>query len=154
MKLLYLACLAVMLMLNDACTTHTPIGTGPCDANGPVVVYKTRNDYSNNISVQLAGDKKTITAYPGTFDAPSQKPVALANGYYLQKMVGNAFTSVTFDQYLDTNNHYTVADLASHVIDTDPFTEVYNCCILTRPDTGYLDNLIRSNQLTKCTNSK
>ena len=155
MKFPYFVCLILVVMLNVACTTHkTPIGNGPCDANGPVDVYKTRNDYSNNISVLLAGDNKTISAYPGPSDAAIQKPVALANGYYLKRMTGNAFTSITFSQYLDTNNHYTMADLASHVIDTDPFTELYDCCAITAADTGYLNNLITTGQLTRCTKYK
>jgi len=32
-------------------------------ATGPVVVYKTKKDYRNHVSVQLSADGNTITAY-------------------------------------------------------------------------------------------
>ena len=122
------------------------------DAIGPVEVYKTKKDYSNNISVLVSPDGKSILAYPGPSDAAIQRPRQLANGYYLKWMVGYSFTDITFDQYLDPNNHYTPADLLNHVIDNDPFTELYQCCNCSSRDTASLNNLIRNNQLGKCAN--
>ena len=46
-------------------------------ATGPLVVYKTKKDYRDHVSVQLSADGKTITAYPGPSDAMAQKPIEL-----------------------------------------------------------------------------
>ena len=57
--------------------------SGPSAATGPVVVYKTKKDYRNHVSVQLSADGLTITAYPGPSDVLAQKPIELAEGYLL-----------------------------------------------------------------------
>ena len=113
--------------------------------SNPAVVYKTKYDYSNNISVLLNSDKTQVMAYPGVTDASFQHPIPLANGYYLQRMVGNAFTSVTFSEYAAHGIDYTDKDLLSRIIDCEPFTEYWEGC---GTDTAYINSLIRTGTLS------
>ncbi len=148
MKSLIPIVLIACTILIDSCRTtpNNSLTLNCSGAGGPLVIYKTKKDYSNNISVLLSADKKSVLAFPDTKDAAIQRPVALANGFYLQKMVGNAFTSLTFDQYI--NGTYSEGDLFHDVIDTDPFTNMYDCTRAT--DCDSLNKLIQNNQLSQC----
>lgn len=126
-------------------------GNEICETTSPIVVYKTKKDYSNNVSVQLSGDKKVVTAYPGP--AEVHQPIQLANGYYLQTTLGNAFLSITRDQYADSNNKYPTDKLINYVIDADPFTEYYEvcpCAMVAGRDTASLNRLILHDSLSQC----
>jgi len=131
-----------------------PINPGPCDASGPVIVYKTRNDYHDKVSVQLSKDKKSITCYPGKDDAARQKPIELVNGYLLKRMCGDTFLSISIDDYVNSTEMFSCADLLGLVLDSDPYSEKYECCECTGLDTAKVNNLIRNNQLGKCENIK
>lgn len=126
----------------------------PCDASGPVVVYKTRQDYSENVTIQLSGDGKVVTAYPGKLDAVKQRPVELINGYLLKRMTGDAVTSLTIEEYASSAIDYSPADLLNLVIDKDPYLEKYECCKCTKGDTAVINDLIRKNQLNNCDSLK
>ena len=126
---------------------------GPCDASGPTVVYKTKQDYSNNVTIQLSKDGKKVTASPGPLDALNQRPIVLADGYLLKRMVGDAVTSLTIEQYAFSSVHYSAIDLLSLVIDKDPYLEKYECCECTQGDTATINDLIRKHQLSKCDES-
>ena len=127
---------------------------GPCDASGPVIVYKTKGDYHDKLSIQLSNDKRKVTCYPGKADAEHQKPVQLANGYLLKRMCGNAFLSISIDEYVNSSQNYSSGDLLNLVIDSDPYTEKYECCECTQGDTATINQLIRENLLSKCDNLK
>jgi len=131
-----------------------PINPGPCDASGPVIVYKTKGDYHDKVSVQLSKDKNSITCYPGKDDATRQKPIELENGYLLKRMCGDTFLSISIDDYSNSTQIFSNADLLSLVLDSDPYTEKYECCECTGLDTAKINNLIRENQLGKCKNIK
>jgi hypothetical protein len=115
-------------------------------------VYKTRQDYSNNITVQLSKDHRRITCTPGQADAAQQRPIQLANGYLLKRMNGDAVLSLTYDEFITSTKSYTSAELLSMVIDTDPYLEKYECCKCTGQDTAKINDLIRNNLLGKCEN--
>ena len=141
--------LSALLTIAGACKKPAKYpGGGICETRGPVVVYKTRNDYSDNVSVQLSADKKTITAYPAPADVHS--PGLLVNGYNLQYMLGNAFLSITIEQYRDSSSKYPFDQLMNYLIDSDPFTEYYELCECSGRDTFSLNNLIRHDSLGKC----
>jgi hypothetical protein len=125
-------------------------GPGHCDATGPVVVYKTKQDYSNNVTIQLSKDNSKITCYPGPADAANLRPVKLANGYLLQRMCGDAVLSITIDEYSSSTRSYSIAELYSMIIDTDPYLEKYECCECAGRDTAKINDLIRKNLLNKC----
>ena len=127
---------------------------GPCDASGPVIVYKTTHDYLNNVTVQLSKDGKKVTAYPGKLDAIKQNPIELANGYLLKRMVGDAVLSLTIEEYALSSINYSPTDLFNLVIDKNPYLEKFECCECTGKDTAAINDLIRKNQLFKCKDIK
>jgi hypothetical protein len=127
---------------------------GPCDASGPIIVYKTKQDYSNNITIQLSKDRKDVTCRPGPKDAAHQRPTQLADGYLLKRMCGDAVTSITYDDFIVSTKSYTTEEWLSFVIDTDPYLEKYECCKCIGKDTADINNLIRNKQLSKCDNLK
>ena len=124
--------------------------SGPSAATGPVVVYKTKKDYRNHVSVQLSADGNTITAYPGPSDVLAQKPIELAEGYLLKRMVGDVYLSLTIDSYAESSHSYTVEDLLALVIDKDPYMEIYECRDCTNGDTASINFLIKKGKLRKC----
>jgi hypothetical protein len=129
-----------------------PILPSHCEASGPIIVYKTKQDYSNNITVQLSKDHRSITCTPGQADAAHQRPIQLANGYLLKRMCGDAVLSLTYDEFITSTKSYRNAELLSMVIDTDPYLEKYECCKCTGQDTAKINDLIRNNLLGKCEN--
>lgn len=160
MKLTFLLLVAIAV-LNIGCTKHKtqivycPTGSGspitgsrttPCGAD-PIAIYKTKYDYSNNVSVLLSNDHTKVDAFPGVKDVTTQRPVLLANGYYLQLMPGNAFTSYTIDQYAEGPQNYSDQDFLNHVIDCAPFTEYWvGCGSVT--DTASINNIIRTGKMS------
>jgi hypothetical protein len=147
MKLFNLQIISAMLLLCLSCGLHIQEADG---ATGPVVVYKTKKDYRNHVSVQLSADGKTITAYPGASDVLAQKPIELAEGYLLKRMVGDAYLSLTIDAYAERSHTYTVEDLLALVIDQDPYLEKYDCSACTAMDTASINILIREKKLSGC----
>ncbi len=127
---------------------------GPCDATGPVVVYKTKNNYDNNLTIQLSKNGKKVTAYPGKSDAIGQKPIILANGYRLKRMVGDTYLSIKIDEYANSDKEFSEKDFLELVIDNNPYLEIYECCECTGKDTSLINTLIRENNLGDCDNLK
>ena len=160
MKPFFILLIGVTLLCT-ACSKHKtpaiycPTGSGSpitrtathANLSGPVVIYKTKYDYSNNVSVLLSTDLKQVEAYPGVHDVTTQRPVPLANGYYMMLMPGNAFTSYTITQYAAGAQNYTDQDFLTHVIDCAPFTE-YWVGTGSANDTADINHIIRSGQLS------
>ncbi len=140
----------IMSMLFCFCASCGFHMSGPSAATGPVVVYKTKKDYQDKVSVQLSPDGKTITAYPGPSDVLFQKPIELTDGYLLKRMVGDVFLSLTIDAYADTSHIYTVEDMLALVIDREPYLEKYDCSGCTAMDTASINILIREKKLPCC----
>ena len=69
-------------------------------------------------------------------------------------MCGDTFLSITIDEYVNSSQSFTPTDFLNMVIDSDPYTEKYECCECTGKDTAKINDLIRTNQLTKCKNIK
>ncbi len=136
--------------LNNCDTSGIETSEACCLSTGPTQIYKTRCDYSDNVSVKLSEDKTEIVAYPGITDVENQRPVQLANGYWLKKMVGNAFISITIDEYKNLSSQPSIDDLMNMVIDDDPFCEFYECCKLCLWDEIEINNLILENKLCNC----
>jgi len=127
---------------------------GPCDTTGPVIVYKTKQDYFNKVTVQLSNDGKKITGVPDWSNAESLKPIQLEDDYLLKRMNGDAFLSITIEEYCNTYYEWPTQDLLDLVIDTEPYTEIYECCECTEGDTSLINILIRENRLGECENIK
>jgi len=139
----------VALVLSDTSCGWLRI-PGPAAHNAPVVVYKTRKDYRDLVTVQLSADGRTITAFPAPYDAAGQKPIQLENGYLLKRMVGDAYLSLTIDEYAGAGHIYSKEGLLRLVIDRDPYLEKYDCSGCTAMDTASINALIREGGLVNC----
>jgi len=147
MKYLKLLIFSAMILFGLCCGSHKAV---PDNATEPVVVYKTRKDYRDLVSVQLSSDGTTIVAFPAPSDALFQKPMELADGYLLKRMPGDAYLSLTIDAYAENSRSYTAEDLLALVIDKDPYVEKYDCSICATMDTSAINTLIREKKLNKC----
>lgn len=94
-------------------------------ALGPNVIYKTKKDYSNNISICYENGE--ITCFPGPTDVLYQRPTKLADGYFLKKMSGNVFLNTTIDEFIKYEGDWASFIKIENIIDYSPFTEIYNC---------------------------
>jgi len=126
------------------------VGNGPCDASSPVIVYKTKQNYDDKLTVQLSKNGKEVVAYPGKQDAEHQKPIILENGYRLKGMVGDTYLSITIDEYINSDKDFSGDDFLKLIIDNDPYLEKYECCECTGMDTSKINQLIRENRLAEC----
>jgi len=124
--------------------------SGCCSSTGPIQIYKTTKDYSNNVFIQVSDDRKTVTAFSDNVDVDQLRPVELANGYLQKRMVGNAVLSITIDDYCSLDNEPSIAEMLNMVIDYEPYSEFYECCQLCLSDTMEINNVIRENKLCNC----
>ena len=98
-----------------------------------ISIYKTKNNYDQKVPVKLSEDKKYIVSYPDPSDLFLENkalyPIKLKNNYLLSQVgVGKnyAFLDYSYEEYRQLNN-ITSEKLFDHIIDFDPFTEVYEC---------------------------
>ena len=96
------------------------------------VIYKTKNDYSNLVPIQLSEDKQTIIAYPAPEDLVqhgNKNAIQLKNGYLID-LVGvsknTVFTVFTLDAYQKMQTP-SLDDFKKNIIDINPFSEMYVC---------------------------
>jgi hypothetical protein len=102
-----------------------PTATGMVALPAPTMVYKTKNDYSNNVSVCYKDNE--ITCQPGQGFVTNQRPIKLANGYLLKKMPGDVFLGVTIDEFINYSGDLSKIINIDNIIDFKPFVEMYNC---------------------------
>lgn len=129
----------------------------PILANAPVIVYKTKADYSQHVPVGLSSDKMTIVSYPSPGDVyyggDLAYPVSLEEGYYLDRRgidENAAFTKWTYYEYSRLSKTPTQDEIKNMLLDVDPFIELYNCGTLNDFDNlvDDLNRIIRKDKLS------
>jgi hypothetical protein len=114
---------------NNNITTNQPQVTtssvGMSAALSPSIIYKTKKDYSNNISVCYKNGE--ITCFPGPTDVIRQRPTKLANGYLFKKMSGDVFLDITIDEFIKYEGEWFSLIKIENIIDYNPYTEIYSC---------------------------
>ena len=100
----------------------------------PVIIYKTKQDYSNLVPVTLNPQGTQITSYPGpndlTFEGEPALPVKLHDGFLLDRRGVNqysAFTSFTYEEYARLSAPPTTEALFKSIVDFEPFTAICRC---------------------------
>ena len=100
----------------------------------PVIIYKTKEDYSDKVPVTLSDDKSKIINYPDARDlirnGKLTLPIELHNGFLLdQRGIDQnvAFLSISYGTFTRAMRVYTVGQLYDLILDNDPLTEMYNC---------------------------
>lgn len=98
-----------------------------------ISIYKTKNNYSQKVPVKLSDDKNYIVSYPDPSDlfleTKALYPIKLKNNYLLSQVgIGKnyAFLDYSYEEYRELKD-ITAEKLFDHIIDFDPFTEVYEC---------------------------
>lgn len=98
----------------------------------PAIVYKTSNDYYQNVPVLLSADKKKIISYPAPTDLRRGNvftfPTPLDAGYLLDNRgIGpnTAFLKFTYEDYYNMDNIPTTDRLMNYIEDDNPFVEFY-----------------------------
>lgn len=130
-------------------------------ASPPVIVFKTKNDYFDKVPVILSDDKSRVVSFPdprdlkinGNFVYPSK----LINGYLLDNRgIGPnaAFLKFSYEEYYNMDNIPTADRLFNYIIETSPFSELYQCgCRGDYQDIiNDLNKLISSGELKDCKN--
>lgn len=95
------------------------------EALSPTIIYKTKKNYLNNISVCYKNGE--ITCFPGPTDIINQRPTKLANGYLLKKMPGDVFLGITIDEFIKDEDDWFSFIKVENIIDYNPYTEIYSC---------------------------
>lgn len=123
-----------MLMAIMLSCSISKVSQDQFEALAPVLVYKTKADYSRLVPVTLneTGDK--VVSFPAPSDLYTNGilaiPVQLDKGYLLDRrgvQPNTAFTSYTYEAYTKLESAPSIQDLISSIIDPDPFEELYNC---------------------------
>ncbi len=127
--------MAIMALL-FSCKTKQPVAATkgkPIYAPAPVIVYKTKLDYSQHVPVTLTDDKKSIVSYPATsdvyFGGDLAYPVRLEDGYFLDRRgidANSAFTKWTYYEYSRLPKTPSQEEIMLGLLETDPFTEIWD----------------------------
>ena len=97
----------------------------------PVIVYKTRKDFSEFVPVIMNAEKTKIVSYPDQKDISTDvKPIVLNKGYLLDKRGINAnvvFLNITFDDYRKLEQIPTLEEMNALILEKYPLIELYYC---------------------------
>jgi hypothetical protein len=125
----------------------------------PVIIYKTKEDYSQYVPVVLSADHSSIVSYPDIKDiyfmGSLAYPTPLTGGYLLDNRgidAGVAFLNYTYKEYQSLTQTPEPKDLMNHILIQDPLTEIYTCKCMR--DTAILNEMIRNNDFSQCTRLK
>ena len=118
--------------------------------NGPVIVYKTRGDFYNNVPVIMSDDKMSVVSYPDIKDISKNGkltyPTYLSNGYLLDHRGINknvAFLKLTYEEYSKLPSTLRKEEVLSMIIERNPLLEMYSCDNLQIENTDKINGLIQ-----------
>ena len=128
----------------------------------PIIIYKTKADYSQNVAVTLSDDKSKIISYPHPTDVFYKKklayPINLDNDYLLDNLgitINTAYLSLTLKEYSEYKDVPSLIELYKMIIDDNPIVEFYNCGNRQDLTNEIIDiNKIITGRLDKCKCSK
>jgi hypothetical protein len=122
-----------ILVLFIMCKTDQKI-VSDVKASAPLIIYKTKADYSNKVPIIMNDKKDMIVSYPSPKDiylnGKLALPVKLKHGYYLDNRgisTNSVFTSYTYEEYSKLATAPKLEELMDRIIDKDPFLEIYDC---------------------------
>jgi hypothetical protein len=125
----------------------------------PVIIYKTKGDYSQYVPIVLSADYSSIVSYPDIKDiyymGTLSYPTKLIGGYLLDNRGIDAevvFLDYTYEEYQSLTQTPEPKDLMKRILISDPLTELYTC--KCRRDTTVLNEMIRKNDFSQCTRLK
>ncbi len=102
----------------------------PMSAARPVIVYQMSGDYAGLVPVTVDGSGK-IVSYPDPVDiTESSRPVALGDGWYLDRRgvsASSAFTDYTYAQYHALEQVPSLETLKSHIVARNAIVQIWDC---------------------------
>jgi hypothetical protein len=149
----------IMLLAATILCAGTNIAEAQKKAAGPhLLVYKTRKDYRNHVSVTLSDDKSKVVGYPDPKDISGGHvvPAALHKGYLLDNRgIGpnTAFLKLTNKEYGQLPNVPSPGELYKMIVDKDPLAVLCDCGnkYAYKDPVEEINKLIDENKLlTKC----
>lgn len=95
----------------------------------PIVIYKTKADYSNLVPIQLNDDKTQVVSFPDPRDVYDRKrPTQLNDGFWLDNFgIGKnvVYTDYTFEEYAALQSPPGPDTLMQHIYELNPLTAYY-----------------------------
>jgi len=153
---------------NNGEENNESVGDNETDDEGDVVeipfswmdVYKTTQNYNDNLFVCMNENQTMITHYPGIGSGVMigdelRTPTELHDGYLLDNKgiwLDCVFVDVTYQEYSEFEEQPSVDWFYERIIDYDPFLEFYRCEPRHQLSVAILNDLIDSGSLTdNCT---
>jgi hypothetical protein len=143
-----------ILLLNTACMrSASPFLLAD---TAPVIVYKSREDFSAYVPVRLSEDGSRIVSFPAPQDLKSGehflRPIRLKQGYWLdQQGVGltTAFLRLTYEEYAALKSPPAPQQLIDQILVKAPFVEMYHCGRVTdfKDAPKEINEIIRKDEL-------
>lgn len=100
----------------------------------PLVIYKTKKNYTKNVAIILSEDKTEIVSYPDPKDVVIKGnycyPTPLKKCFLLDNRGINknvAFLSITYEEYAKLKTSPSIDEMKKMIIDKDPLTKMYIC---------------------------
>ena len=126
--------------------------------SAPVVIYKTRGDYSNLVPVLLNADRTRIVSFPEPGDLMWEgnlmKPIQLNNGFWLDNRGIDehvAFLNMTYKEYSKLKHPPHLVELMLRIRDREPLAEMYRCGLRSEyTDLIYELNVLIDRGLSNC----
>ncbi len=158
----------VLMLFVTACNTSNsrnheqettkPTVTKQIPAQPPLVVYKTKADYSKLVPVILSCDKTHIISYPHPKDLEQngkfRYPTPIGDGYLLDNKgitKDVAFLEYTYEEYHSFCDTPGCDSLYWHIQDIDPLTEFLICGSRNNYD-GDTERLLEKIKQGNCAN--
>ena len=142
----------------DADDADRDILTGAA-ALPPLLIYKTRGDYRNQVPVTLNEEKTEIINFPAPQDlfygGELAIPVSLEQGWLLDIRgigVGVAFLSMTYEEYVSLDTIPTAKQLFEMILDNDPVNAMFVCGnrFGNEEDVIRAERIIRTDDFSDC----
>jgi hypothetical protein len=122
------------------------------------IVYKTLEDFYDNVPVAISYDGNDLVSYPDPSDiTPEQMPLVLTDGYLLDRRgISNnvAFTSYSYEEYAALKTVPSKQQLMKSIVSKAPLKEIYRLPMTIGEavaDTAAVNDLIRGG-FEGCTN--
>jgi len=144
--------------INDV-NKQTNVQKKSIKALAPVIIYKTKSDYYNNVPVIMNDNKTDIVSYPDIkdlfYNGQLAYPTKLKNGYLLDNRgIGKnvAFLKYTYEEFSILAETPSKEILLNSIIDKNPLIEIYICEKLSKTNIEELNNYIHQGLPNVCKN--
>lgn len=103
----------------------------PLSMRRPIMIYRTKADYSSLVPITLDADHNSISNYPDPVDVgPFSAPLQLNGGYLFDRRgigANTAYTSYTYEAFHALSRVPSVSDFESRIVERYPLLELWDC---------------------------